>query len=205
MIDLLKYTLQVALVSFMLGSLIDVGLKLDVRDAWAALHDLTFLTSSVLSAFVVGPLLALFLARLLSLPEPYAIGLLLLGLAPGAPFLPLLSDIAHGDPPYSAAFIAIAAVGTIILMPIAVPFLVEGLHMSAGLTARPLLLLVLMPFAAGIGMRQLSRKFADRCDPIVRKLVALNVVVLLSVAFVQNWREMLSAVGTWAIAAQLIY
>nr|WP_280950849.1 hypothetical protein [Rhizobium altiplani] len=36
MSDLPKYTLHVALVLFMRGSLVDVGLKLNVKDAWAA-------------------------------------------------------------------------------------------------------------------------------------------------------------------------
>ncbi|EJC75142.1 putative Na+-dependent transporter [Rhizobium leguminosarum bv. trifolii WSM2012] len=205
MSDLLKYVLQVALVSFMLGSLADVGLKLDLRDAWAALHDRRFVISSVISAFVVGPLLAVFITRALALPEPYALGLLLLGLAPCAPFLPLLSDVAKGDPAYAAAFIVIAALGTIVLMPVAVPFVAPHLHAGAGVIARPLLLLVLAPFGVGIAVRSLSKRWADRCDPIIRKLVMLNIVVLLSAAFLQNWRDMLSAVGTWAIAAQFIY
>jgi BASS family bile acid:Na+ symporter len=205
MSDLLKYTLHVALVSFMLGSLVDVGLKLDVREAWAALHDRRFVISSVLSAFVVGPLLALFIARALALPEPYALGLLLLGLTPCAPFLPLLSDVAKGDPAYTAAFIVIAALGTIVVMPIAVPFVAPDLHAGAGVIARPLLLLVLAPFAIGIAVRSLSKRWADRSDPIIRKLVAVNIVILLTVAVLQNWQDMLSAVGTWAIAAQFIY
>lgn len=205
MSDLLKYTLHVALVSFMLGSLVDVGLKLDVRDAWAALHDKRFVISSALLGFVVGPLLALFITRVFALPEPYALGLLLLGLTPCAPFLPLLSDVAKANPAYAAAFIVIAALGTIIVMPIAVPFVAPNLHVGAGVIARPLLLLVLAPFVVGIAVRGLSTRWADRCDPIVRKLVALNIVILLSVAVLQNWQDMLSAVGTWAIAAQFIY
>lgn len=203
--ELLNYTLHVALISFMLGSLVDVGLRLDIRDAWAALRDREFVVTSVVSGFVVGPILAVVIARVLALPEPYALGLLLLGLSPCAPFLPLLSDMAKGDPAYSAALILIAALGTIILMPIALPFVAPGLHAGAGSIARPLLLLVLTPFAIGIAVRQISKRWADRCDPIIAKLVAFNVVVLLSVAFAQNFEHILSAIGTWAIAAQFIY
>ncbi|WP_434734285.1 bile acid:sodium symporter (plasmid) [Rhizobium sp. YTUHZ044] len=203
--ELLRYTLQVALISFMLGSLADVGLKLDVRDAWTALRDKEFVVPSVLSGFVLGPILAIVIARLLALPEPYAIGLLLLGLAPCAPFMPMLSDVAKGDAAYTAAFILIAALGTILLMPIALPVVAPGLHAGVGVIARPLLLLILAPFGIGIAVRQLSNRWADRCDPIIRKLVAFSTIVLLSVAFLQNWDHILSAIGTWAIAAQFIY
>ncbi|MBB3388170.1 putative Na+-dependent transporter [Rhizobium sp. BK275] len=87
--DLLKYILQIALISFMLGSLVDVGLKLEVKDALAALRDRHFVVASILSAFLAGPLLAVLIVWALALPQPYALGLLLLGFAPCAPSCPL--------------------------------------------------------------------------------------------------------------------
>lgn len=203
--EILRYTLQIALISFMLGSLVDVGLKLDVKDAWTALHDRKFVLLSILSAFVFGPLLAIVIARVFELPGGYALGLLLLGLAPCAPFLPLLADIAKGDPAYSAAFILIAALGTIIVMPIALPFVAPELHAEMVSIARPLLLLVLAPFGIGIAVRRVSKKWADRSDPVIRKLVSFNVLILLSVAFAQNWDRILDTIGTLAIAAQCIF
>ncbi|MBX4927885.1 bile acid:sodium symporter family protein [Rhizobium binae] len=203
--EILRYTLQIALISFMLGSLVDVGLKLDVKDAWTALHDRKFVLLSILSAFVFGPLLAIVIARVFELPGGYALGLLLLGLAPCAPFLPLLADIAKGDPAYSAAFILIAALGTIIVMPIALPFVAPELHAEMVSIARPLLLLVLAPFGIGIAVRRVSTKWADRSDPVIRKLVSFNVLILLSVAFAQNWDRILDTIGTLAIAAQCIF
>ncbi|QWW71151.1 bile acid:sodium symporter family protein [Rhizobium sp. WYJ-E13] len=203
--DLLKYILQIALISFMLGSLVDVGLKLEVRDAVAALRDRHFVVASVLSAFLVGPLLAVLIVWALALPQPYALGLLLLGFAPCAPFMPALSDLAKADSAYAAAFIMIAALGTIVVMPFAVPFVAPELDAGVGSIARPLLLLVLAPFAAGIAFRRLSARWADRCHPIMKTLVTLNILLLLIIAIAQNWRDVIGAVGTWAIAAQFIY
>ena len=44
------------------------------------------------------------------LSEPYAIGLILLGMARCAPFLPMVVDRARGDPAYAAAVILLMSV-----------------------------------------------------------------------------------------------
>jgi BASS family bile acid:Na+ symporter len=205
MAEILRYTLQIALISFMIGSLSDTGLKLDLADARAAVGDVRFLLSSLFWCFMAGPLLAIAVSHFLGLSEPYALGLMLLGLTPCAPFLPVLSDVAKASSAYAAAFILIAALGTIIVMPVATPFVAPDLHAGVGVVARPLLLLVLAPFVVGIIVRQLSADFANRCDPIIRKLVAFSIIVLFLSAIAQNWGDMLGAIGTRAIAAQLIY
>lgn len=71
--------------------------------------------------------------------------------------MPALSDLAKADPAYAAAFIMIAALGTIVVMPFAVPFVAPELDAGVGSIARPLLLLVLA----------LSRRasHSDACQP----------------------------------------
>lgn len=103
-------------------------------------------------------------------------------MTPCAPFLPMLSDIAKTDPAYTAAHILVAALGTIIIMPIGVPLVAPDLHAVAGVIARPLLVLVIAPFGVGIIVRWFSMKWADKFDSMLRKLVAVSIVVLLTVA-----------------------
>jgi BASS family bile acid:Na+ symporter len=99
----------------------------------------------------------------------------------------MLSDIAKTDPAYTAAHILAAALGTTIIMPIGVPLAAPDLHAGAGVIARPLLVLDIAPFGVGIIVRWFSMKWADRFDPMLRKLVAVSNVVLLTVALLQNW------------------
>jgi len=72
----------------MVGNLLELGLRLDLNKAMAGLRDVRFVTLSLLWAFVLCPALAYVLGVVLPLSEPYAMGLLLLGLAPCAPLLP---------------------------------------------------------------------------------------------------------------------
>ena len=77
-------------------------------------------------------------------------GLILLGLTPCAPLLPMVAERARGDLNYAATFMLLASAGTVIEMPFAVPLMVEGLTVSAWDIAKPLLLLVLIPLAIGV-------------------------------------------------------
>jgi bile acid:Na+ symporter, BASS family len=58
---------------------------------------------SLLANFVLMPLGAVVLARLLRLDEPLGVGLLLLGVPAGAPFLPKLTQIAKGNLAFAVA------------------------------------------------------------------------------------------------------
>jgi predicted Na+-dependent transporter len=66
------------------------------------------------------------LCRLLPLQPAHAIGLLLLGGAAGAPFLPKLAEISGGSLAYSVALMVLLTVGSIVFMPLALPFIVPG-------------------------------------------------------------------------------
>ena len=58
------------------------------------------------------PLGALALDKLLRLDEPLGVGLLLLGVAAGAPFLPKLAELANGNLPFAVGIMVLLSVGT---------------------------------------------------------------------------------------------
>src|SRR5512143_4242345 len=107
----------ITIVIFMVGNLLEVGLRLDAPEAVAALRNVRFVVLSLLWCFVLGPALAVLLTKLIPLTEPYAIGLVVLGVAPCSPALPPMVKKAGGSLAYMSAFMLIAYVGTVALMP----------------------------------------------------------------------------------------
>jgi predicted Na+-dependent transporter len=73
MADLLEKLLGLTIAVFMAGSLLERGLKLDLQRASHALRDIRFMVTALFWSFVVGPALAILLARRLPLAEPYAL------------------------------------------------------------------------------------------------------------------------------------
>lgn len=205
MTELLPVLLKITVVIFMVGNLLELGLRLDLRKAMAGLRDARFVTLSLLWAFVLCPALAYLLGVVLPLTEPYAMGLLLLGLAPCAPLLPGMVDKAHGDVNYAASFMLLASAGTVVYMPIAVPLLVKGLTVSAWTVAKPMLFLVMIPLVIGIAFQLRRPSTASFLQPYVKKITAVDTLLMLLVVVVMYGKGFAAAIGTWAILAQVLF
>ena len=95
MTETLNNLLKITVVIFMAGNLLELGLRLNLTEALRGLRDVRFVTLSVLWAFVLCPGLAYGLTLVIPLTPPYAMGLILLGLAPCAPLLPMMADTRH--------------------------------------------------------------------------------------------------------------
>ncbi|WP_237216981.1 bile acid:sodium symporter family protein [Falsiroseomonas oryziterrae] len=201
----LALALKVLLVIFMAGSLLEMGLGLSVTQALKGLRSPRFLGYGVFFAFVMGPLLAWALTALIPLDRSYAIGLLLLGMAPAAPFLPTMVDRARGDIGYTPAMLLLSAAGTLLLMPAAVPLLLPGVAVDAWTIARPLLLMVLLPLLIGLAVFRAAPAFAATIRPGIKRLTGIAAVALLAVCLVMYGRGFLSTVGSFAIATQVLF
>src|SRR5512142_1504418 len=101
---MLRILMTVTTVIFMVGNLLDVGLRLNVAEALAALRNARFLVTSLLWCFVLGPALAVLLTKIIPLAEPYALGLVLLGMVTCSPAIPMMVRKAGGSLAYMSAF-----------------------------------------------------------------------------------------------------
>jgi len=197
--------LGITLVVFMVGNLLEVGLKLRLPEAPRALRDARFVALSLLWAFVLCPAFAVLLTRVVPLAEPYTMGLLFLGMAPGAPFLPLVSERARGDLAYVAAFLLLTAVGTVVFMPLATPVLVQGFHADAWTIARPLVLYVTLPMVLGIAVRRASETFAEATHPRLKMVTMIDTVLMVGIISWIYGGDFVGAIGSYAIATQIVF
>src|SRR4051812_41809991 len=120
--------MKIGIMLFMVGSLGGVGLRVTPRDLLRPLKHTRFLIISMVTSWVVCPLIAVLVLKFVPLAQPYAAGLMLLSLAPCAPFAPAMVRIARGDASYLAAFMVLSAVTTVIFMPVGVPLLLGSVQ-----------------------------------------------------------------------------
>ena len=123
---MLQKIMGITIVIFMVGNLLEVGLRLKVAEALATLRNVRFLVTSLLWCFVLGPALAVLITKIIPLTGPYALGLVLLGMAPCSPAIPVMMKKSGGSLAYMWAFMLIAYFGTVVLMPFMVPWLAKG-------------------------------------------------------------------------------
>ena len=196
--------LRVALVLFIAGSLLEVGLRVPLHEAFAALADWRFTAATLLWAFVVCPALAIALTWLVPLEPSHAAGLLLLAMAPGAPFLPAVAARAGGPPAYVAAFFVVATIGTVAYMPFAVPLLV-GFTADPWTIARPLVMFIVMPLMAGAALQAAAPRTAARLLPLVHGVAIAATVPVIVLVAISYWRDVVGAFGSYAIATQCAF
>jgi bile acid:Na+ symporter, BASS family len=201
----LDLPLKISLVLFMVGNLLDMGLRLKLHEAIRALRNVRFVTQCLLWGFILLPGLAYLLTVVVPLAAPYAIGLLLLGLAPCAPFLPPMVDKAHGDIGHTAAFMLLTSVATVAYMPLAVPLLVKGFSAGAWTIAKPLLFFLLVPMAIGMAIQFRSASAASKLQPIVKKATGVDTLLMLVLCVVIYGKAFLGLVGSYAIGAQILF
>jgi BASS family bile acid:Na+ symporter len=154
---------------------------------------------------VLSPALAYLLVQLIPLDPPYAAGLLLLALAPCAPFAPAQVRTAHGDAASMAAFVVLTAVSTVLVMPAAVPAILGGGSVSPGAIAVPLIAFVLLPLLGGIAIRALAPAVADRARVAISSAMRVATGGLLVLVVVIHGRSVLHAVGSYAIATEALF
>lgn len=205
MAEILPIALKASLVLFMFGNLMDMGLRLKVPEAMKAMRNVRFVAQSLLWGFVLLPALAWLLVKVVPMAPAYGIGLILLGMAPCAPFLPPMVDRARGDLGYTAAFMLLASVVTVVYLPFAVPVLVKGLSANPLTIAKPLLLFLLLPLAIGLAIQSRSASTASKLHPFVNKATGIDTILMLALCLLIYCKEFLEMVGSYAIGSQIVF
>ncbi len=205
MLETLDKLLKISLVIFMVGNLLDMGLRLKMTEALAGLRNLRFVSLSILWGFFLCPALAYLLIRIIPLDPAYGMGMVLLGMAPCAPFLPPMVEKARGNMGYAAAFMLVASVVTVAYMPFAVPILVKGLSASAWTIAKPLLLFLLIPLAIGVLIQSSMPRAANRIHPGVKLLTTVDTLLMLVLCVIIYGKSFASTLGTYATGTQILF
>lgn len=197
--------LKISLVIFIAGNLLEMGLKLNPGDALRGLRNVRFVAYTLLWGFVLGPALAFGITLIIPLDPPYALGLILLGMAPSAPFLPMLVNRAKGDLGYTAAFMMLISIGTVVCMPLTVPLLAEGLSVSPWTIAKPLVMMILLPLAVGMSILRWNKIHAKKLNPIVKKTTGVFALATVFLSVMVYGKGLTGVGGSYAIVALVIF
>ena len=202
--DILQKTASIAGLVFVLSSMLAMGLGLTVTQIIAPLRNRRLVAMSLLVNFVLMPLTTLALATILRLDEPLRVGMLLLGAAAGAPFLPKLVQLSKGNLAFSVGLMVLLMVITVGYLPLVLPILLPGVSVNATKIARSLFLLMLLPLATALAMKARFPAAADRAKPPLEKISTLSLILVIVLVVVLNFKSMVSVLGTGGILAALL-
>jgi BASS family bile acid:Na+ symporter len=196
---------SLATVVFVVSSMLAVGLSLTVGQIVTPLRNVRLVTFAVLANFVLMPLAAMAIARLLQLDGSLGAALLLLGTASGAPFIPLLAGIAKGDLAFSVGLTVLLMVLSVGYMPLVLPLLLSGVSVDPWKIASSLLLLMLLPLGVGLAVKAGLEGFAARIEPLFSTASKLALALLILLMLVANIQNILNLYGSRGVLASILF
>jgi len=202
--ELLSKAATVAMLSFV-ASMLAMGAGLTVSQIFAPLRNARLVVLALLANFVLMPLGALALAKVLWLDEPFGVGLLVLGCAAGAPFLPKLAEIAKGNLAFAVGAMVLLMVVTVGYLPIVLPLLLPGVSVNPWEIARSLLLLMLLPLVIGLALKARYGDLAARAKPVLDWISNISLILLVCLITAANIDKVLQVFGTRGILAGLLF
>ncbi len=205
LMDLLNKASNVAMLSFVISSMLAMGAGLLLVQIVEPLRNLRLVFFAVAANFILMPLAAFALTALLKLDEPFGIGLLVLGCAAGAPFLPKLAELSKGNLPFAVGTMVLLMVVTVVYLPIVLPLLLPGVTVNPMQIAQSLVLLMLLPLAIGLLLRARFEATAARIKPWLDWLSNISLVLLIGLITVANIDKVLQVFGTRGILAGLLF
>lgn len=203
--ELLNKAISPTMIVFVVSCMLAVGLSLTASQIVAPLRNVRLVAFALLANFVLMPLVAIAIATGLQLDEPLSAGLLLLGTAAGAPFLPLLAGIAKGHLAFSVGLTVLLMVFSVGYMPLVLPLLLSGVSVDPLKIATSLFLLMLLPLGVGLVVKSSLGRVAVRLEPLFRKVSTFALVLLMVLIFVANIRNILSLFGSRGVLASILF
>ncbi len=201
----LETTFQPLVLVFTVSNLAAMGLQVRLPEVARALRNVKSLLIIFVWGWILGPALAYLITVTLPLDEPYVIVMLLTSLAPCAPFLQQMVGKAKGDMGFAGAFIPLVAVGTVLLMPLMAPLLIQGLVIDTWALAKPLLLTILLPLIIGALTRHFADSFSNRVFPLVKGLALISTLLTIVWCLALYGRGMLNTAGELALLAMTLF
>jgi BASS family bile acid:Na+ symporter len=204
MTETLATIANLAILTFVLASMVSMGLSLTTTQVIEPLKNPGLVAQALIANFVLAPLAAWGIAELVGLSDSTALGLILIGSAAGAPFLPKLAQMAKGDVAYSVGLMTLLMVVTVAFIPLVLGSLIDSVEVSAWAIAKPLLLGMLLPLGLALAVRARyddAKNVAPALNQISTMALALGGVIALVLVL----PTMIDSFGTGAYLALILF
>jgi bile acid:Na+ symporter, BASS family len=201
----LSKAVPVTMLAFVVSSMLAVGLSLTVGQILAPLRNGRLVSRALLANFILMPLAAFVIAKLLRLEQPLGVALILLGTAAGAPFLPKLASIAKGNLAFAVGLMVLLMVLTVGYMPLVLPLLLKGVSVDPTKIARSLVLLMLLPLIAGLAVKARYEVIAARGAPVFNRISTVSLALMIVLLLATKIRNIVDLFGTRGILASVLF
>ena len=177
--EVFKTAFDISMIIFVMGTMMTVGLGLSISKLIKPFKNIKMLTLVLIANFIIVPLFAFLLIWALPVPEGVRIGIILLSMGGGAPFIPKIVEIAEASVCNGTGVMLLLTIVTILYMPIVVPLVFSDASVSSWEITRSLIFTMLIPLSIGLYIKALFSDIAARIQPFSIKITNLTVLILI--------------------------
>jgi len=187
------------------ATVLSLGMTYTVGQLVAPLHRVVLVIAMVVLNAGVIPAVAWGIAEITPMNSKYVPGLVLATLGAGSAASLKAAQLAkRADLPLAVSVVVVLQLVNIIAVPLWAGQVVTGASISAWDIVKSLLLLVLLPLAAGLVIRARYADHAKNWQPELVKAANLALVVALATGISANWSTIVSMFGSWVIVTAII-
>ncbi|WP_122089956.1 bile acid:sodium symporter family protein [Halalkalicoccus subterraneus] len=190
---------------FVLLTMFSIGMELSFARLLAVFRERRLMAKSLLVNTGLIPLLAYLTVRSVPVEAGYAAGVVLIAVAPGAPFGPKFAEISKSDIEFASGLMAVLGIVSVVTIPVSL-----GLFLPGNVTVDPLAIgwmifvVQLLPLLVGIGLDFYSASAKRWLYPPIQRLSDLSFLFLIVLLVVVYIDEMLTLVGTGTLFISVV-
>lgn len=146
-----------------------------------------------LAQFVVMPLLAWLLCKILQLPTELALGVILVGCCPGGTASNVICYLAKGDIALSVAMTGVSTLLAPVVTP-ALVYLLAGKEIAVDITGMFLSIVqvVIVPIVMGLAVNKYLKTFTEKVTPLLPMFSTLAIASIIGIIVSHNSTNILS-------------
>lgn len=196
---------QALLAAMIFVIMLGMGASLTPRDFYLALRRPYGLAVGVVSQYGFMPFIGFLMTLALALPEPIAIGLLIMSCMPGGTTSNIFAYFSKGNLALSVLMTVTSTVFGVILIPIVLVIYATALDLEIpreNIIAT--LLILLVPVAIGMGLRKISANIGAVTE-FFGSALALFFIAFIAISWIpRNWQFLLTTTPATYFAAIML-
>ena len=190
---------------FLVSMMLSFGLTMTTKDVSGPLKRYRFMIIAIVLNIVLIPIFGFGMAVLFGIVGAFAVGFVLIVMAPGAAFAPKLTQIAKSNVFLSIALMFLLALIGIVSIPITLMLMIPGsVNVNPIPIAVNLILYQLLPLFVGIFVYRSWAKGATKLAPIFGILTNIFMVIVMILTLALYGAVLVSVVGEFIIIASLV-
>jgi len=202
---ILQQFANLSVLIYIVSTMISMGLKFYPKQFLEPLKDKTLILKSLTANFIILPIITYIILQVIHLDQGLAIGLVLMTVGAGSPFMLKLVQFMKADMAFAVGLMIILYLVTLVYMPIILSVLLPSVTVNPLSIASSLLVLIFLPLVIGTALKSRHNNLAEMIQPIFDKISNIFIVLVIILYLGLNYNDFLAVFGTGALIASIIF